>query len=348
MRNYLALCFVCLFTQSVLAETPYIDDRSSPERVVESLYSAINLKQFARAWSYFGAPPAKSYEAFVEGYKDTSRVDILVGAASSDGAAGTFYHDVPIAMKAVDNSGAEKFFAGCYSLSQTNPWVAEPPFEGLRINKGALKPSTAQNLADALPPSCGNGQKASADQLLLAQVKQRFISEQAFSCSNVERVRAGEQEPAVFQIYWKRDGAAATEPDNLTTLFMFECELAAYNKIDVYYTYNNIHGLTLVSFAEPDTDFKYEDVESGILKSWALRGHTTTHLLVNSGYEESTQSISMGAKWRGVGDASSSGTWVFRNGSFTLQDYEVDPTYDGEINPISIYKDGVPVALRSP
>jgi hypothetical protein len=34
-----------------------------------------------------------------------------------------------------------------------------------------------------------------------------------------------------------------------------------------------------------------------------------------------------------VGDASSTGTWLFRDGRFSLVQYEVDASYDGQINP---------------
>ncbi|MGO4843166.1 DUF1176 domain-containing protein, partial [Rhizobiaceae sp. 2RAB30] len=42
------------------------------------------------------------------------------------------------------------------------------------------------------------------------------------------------------------------------------------------------------------------------------------------------------AKWRGVGDASSTGTYIFREGTFTLVKYDVDASYDGEINPETV------------
>jgi hypothetical protein len=40
--------------------------------------------------------------------------------------------------------------------------------------------------------------------------------------------------------------------------------------------------------------------------------------------------------WRGLGDASDSGTWLFRNGDFALVRYEVDASHDGEINPDTV------------
>ena len=57
---------------------------------------------------------------------------------------------------------------------------------------------------------------------------------------------------------------------------------------------------------------------------------------MNSGYDEDTKTITSYSKWRGVGDASSAGTWIFRNGEFALVKYEVDASYDGEINPETV------------
>jgi hypothetical protein len=42
------------------------------------------------------------------------------------------------------------------------------------------------------------------------------------------------------------------------------------------------------------------------------------------------------SKWRGVGDASANGTWAFKNGRFVLVKYDVDASYDGEINPQTV------------
>jgi hypothetical protein len=50
------------------SEAPYVDDRSSADAVVRSLYSAINRHEFARAWGYFGdIKPAKDFDSFVKG-----------------------------------------------------------------------------------------------------------------------------------------------------------------------------------------------------------------------------------------------------------------------------------------
>jgi hypothetical protein len=54
---------------------------------------------------------------------------------------------------------------------------------------------------------------------------------------------------------------------------------------------------------------------------------------VNSFYDPATLSITTFAKWRGVADASSNALYIFRNGRFSLIKYEVDASYDEEINP---------------
>jgi hypothetical protein len=63
---------------------------------------------------------------------------------------------------------------------------------------------------------------------------------------------------------------------------------------------------------------------------------TATLSLVNSDFDPDTATLSSYSKWRGIGDASSSGTWVFDDGRFVLARYEVDASYDGEVNPETI------------
>lgn len=60
-------------------------------------------------------------------------------------------------------------------------------------------------------------------------------------------------------------------------------------------------------------------------------GAVTT--LTNSTFDEETKTITSNAYWRGIGDASSIGVWEFREASFALKRYEVDATYDEEVNP---------------
>ena len=74
----------------------------------------------------------------------------------------------------------------------------------------------------------------------------------------------------------------------------------------------------------------------------ALTGYSATQILVNSGVDSQAQTISGQSCWRGICDASSAGIWVLDQGEFRLERYLVDPTYDGEVNPISIVDATVP------
>ena len=90
------------------AEDKYLDDRSDAAALVRSLYNAVNRKEYARAWDYFGdQKPAKTYDKFVKGYADTARVDVATGGISEEGAAGSIFYQVPVAIRATGKDGDE-------------------------------------------------------------------------------------------------------------------------------------------------------------------------------------------------------------------------------------------------
>ena len=134
------------------AETPYKDDRTTPEAVVTSFYNAINLGQYARAYGYFGNGP-QPYPAFKTGYAKTKSVQVLTGKAVSEGAAGSIYYSLPVAIDALDTAGKHSQFAGCYQLRLVQPAIQEPPFNPLHIETAALKPAKGA-LKDILPKAC--------------------------------------------------------------------------------------------------------------------------------------------------------------------------------------------------
>lgn len=127
------------------------------------------------------------------------------------------------------------------------------------------------------------------------------------------------------------------EPEEVT-LFAVFCMAGAYNMSHAYYIYRKLDGLTPLAFAMPDVDPQYEGDSSidGKLLSVPVVGMGTSLVLVNSDFDEETRTITSYSKWRGLGDASSAGTWVFREGEFVLVRYEVDASYDGEFNPETV------------
>ena len=98
-----------------------------------------------------------------------------------------------------------------------------------------------------------------------------------------------------------------------------------------------IGGFRQLQFAEPEMDIQYEDPEEQTkLKSMTIIGYTTSGQLVNSEFDEQERALTSFNKWRGIGDVSSSGKYVFRDGDFTLVHYEVDPTQNEEMDPQAV------------
>jgi hypothetical protein len=59
----------------------YIDDRSTPITLINSYYNAINLKQYARAYSYWLDPEIRyiPFTSFVEEYRSTQSIEWSIG-----------------------------------------------------------------------------------------------------------------------------------------------------------------------------------------------------------------------------------------------------------------------------
>ena len=351
MRRILLSALVLGFAGTLVqAEPRYVDDRSTPESLVRSLYNAINRHEYARAWDYFEKAPAKSFDAYVKGFDDTDHVEVAVGQASAEGAAGSVYYEVPVAIGATDKKGGQKVFAGCYSLRQVNGSIQEPPNSPLRISKASLKPSQETTALGALPEKCGDAPVPSFAETLPDKVMDMYLNDAQrddFCTANAD-IEAGVTKPEVFTFTFKQAGMGDNDPPSTATLFSFPCGSGAYNTAEFYYLNIDERGPERLSFAEPNFDFKYEDEEDAKLKSMALAGFSSSGSLVNSEFDPKTNSITSFSKWRGVGDASSSGTWVFSDGAFELKDYDVDPTYDEEINPIPVLKNGQFLPYKTP
>ncbi|WP_062209586.1 hypothetical protein [Aureimonas sp. AU12] len=131
------------------APPDYRDDRSSAETVIESLYNAVERREYLRAWSYFRDEPDRpTFEAFAAGYADTRHVRLKLGRATGEGAAGSTFYSVPAAIEAETDRGRQ-VYVGCYELRLVQPGVQiTPPFRPLGIVKAKLEPSAA-SFADA-------------------------------------------------------------------------------------------------------------------------------------------------------------------------------------------------------
>ena len=267
------------------AEPAHLDDRTDATSLVRSLYNAINRHEYARAWDYFGdEKPAADFAAFAQGYEATAEVKVLTGSLASEGAAGSTFVYVPVAILSIDTDGGEKVYAGCYTARFVNPQIQEPPFNPLHIEKGSLQ-AVETAFEDSVPAQCPDAPAPDASDALLLQAKAAFAATHG-DCEP-ERAPEGEEEPVSYAIPFRYKADGDEQPE-------------------------------------------------GAVDSINIIGYLAADRLVNSAFDEATLSIASHSLWRGVGDASSSGLWIFRDGDFTLVKYEVDASYDGEINPQTV------------
>jgi hypothetical protein len=159
----------------------------------------------------------------------------------------------------------------------------------------------------------------------------------------------GQPEPEVYDLEYRYSYETADEPAHPLKLYRFFCNAGAYNEVHVYMTWDASSGLEALSFAQPDLDIAYAGGDSleGAVESITIRGMTSTLMLVNSWFDPETQTIYSDSHWRGLADASSQGTYAFREGGFVLATYDVDASYDGEQNPFRVidYSAPAPLAL---
>jgi hypothetical protein len=125
-----------------ISKDNYLDNRSGPLETISSLLNSLNLKQYVRAYSYYSNTVAYpgSYTSYAAGYSDTDTITATFGTIQSEGAAGSIYYTVPLAMKVTTTSNATQTFVGCYTLRLAQPAVqAAPPFHPMSITAGEFK-----------------------------------------------------------------------------------------------------------------------------------------------------------------------------------------------------------------
>ena len=185
----LALAFLSATAMPGLAaDDNYIDDRSDAAALVRSLYNAVSRKEYGRAWDYFGdQKPAKTFDKFVKGYADTERVDVATGGISEEGAAGSTFYQVAVAIQATNKNGDESVFAGCYTARLANPQIQGETFAPLHLEKGTLKPASSDGpLIDAVPTSCEGGPPFAASDPVRDQIIAAFKATYGSRCETLE------------------------------------------------------------------------------------------------------------------------------------------------------------------
>jgi hypothetical protein len=131
------------------------------------------------------------------------------------------------------------------------------------------------------------------------------------------------------------DPEAAEHP---MMLYRFFCDAGAYNERHVYMLWDGDNGLRPVSFAEPTYRTELADPENpdSAITAMKLTGFVADRSLTNSTFDPETRQITSNACFRGMCDASTVGVWVLDGPEFRLDNFQVDPSYDGKVNLIEL------------
>lgn len=131
-------------------DRPPSDDRNDPITTLASYVSAINAKDYRRAYRFWESPPS-SYEQFARGFADIDRVRLLVEpSARTEGAAGSSYAQIPTIIVSTTRAGSDRVFAGCYVMRRSN--VRDRGWQIYRADVSQF-PSSAR-VSRLLPQSC--------------------------------------------------------------------------------------------------------------------------------------------------------------------------------------------------
>lgn len=164
-----------------------------------------------------------------------------------------------------------------------------------------------------------------------------FQQTYATACQFGEFAAPPEDRVEVFPFTYTYDWDPETV--QTVTVFQYQCFMGAYNMASVFFIEDEIDGFRPLPFAEPTLDIVYEDpdnTESAVV-SVDIAGYTGRTTLINAEVDPETGTITTFSRWRGLSDASSSATYVLDKGQYVLRRYDVDASYDGNMNPETVF-----------
>ncbi|WP_164730445.1 DUF1176 domain-containing protein [Pelagibacterium montanilacus] len=163
----------------------------------------------------------------------------------------------------------------------------------------------------------------------LVSAEEHFRTAFAQTCFWSDLVGSEDFPAESWELSWREE---YSDTDSVVTLHRYFCSAGAYNVQFVYYIEDDYNGASPVAFAVPELDIRYQDDDyDKAVESMTITGFRTQNTLTNSEFDPETGTITSNGYWRGLGDASSLGVWRFTRGEFSLKTYDVDATYDGEI-----------------
>ncbi|MFL5807059.1 MAG: hypothetical protein ACJ8CR_35680 [Roseiflexaceae bacterium] len=103
-------------------------DPNGAVQTLQEYYDAINRHDYAYAytlWANLGAASKQSFAQFEQGFATTTHVVIDIGKATTEGAAGSIYAEVPVVVMSTTSDNGPLTFCGTYTLRRSNV----PPFD---------------------------------------------------------------------------------------------------------------------------------------------------------------------------------------------------------------------------
>lgn len=161
----------------------------------------------------------------------------------------------------------------------------------------------------------------------------------------------GGTEPQVFDLTYKGSNDESDDPERKFRLYQFNCNGGAYNFSSVFYGWDEIDGLQPLSLPSPSVKPTYDEASGeadGKLIGLEVRGMTASFLATNAAVDPKSGTIAATAYWRGIGDASSIGVWSLADGEYRLVTYDVDASYDGDVNPVRVFDRSEPEDIVLP
>lgn len=148
-------------------------------------------------------------------------------------------------------------------------------------------------------------------------------------------------EPQIFDLTYREPYDDADRAERKFRLYQFTCDAGAYNVSSIFYGWDDSWGLRPLSFAYPTIEAVYgetpDNATDAPLERVEVKGMGSRLRVTNPTVDADTGTISAIGYWRGIGDASDSSIWAFEGGEFVLKRYDVDASYDGEINPETVF-----------
>lgn len=112
--------------------TPLADSTSVSAALatVNAYYSAIEAREYRRAyelWGEAGASSRKTFKQFAAGFASTAHVTVNPGIPGAiEGAAGSRFIEIPVDVHAMSSQGEQQIFSGVYVLRRADVDGATP------------------------------------------------------------------------------------------------------------------------------------------------------------------------------------------------------------------------------